>query len=133
MKALTIRRYWAWAIAAGPKRVENRTWATSHRGPLAIHAGRRQPADEADRQALIALGVDPPDDPTASAVVAVVELVDCRRYTPGALRLWPADLGPFATGPVCWVLRHPRPLDSPIPCGGQQGLWEAEIPMTNDQ
>ena len=130
MKALTIRRYWAWAIAAGHKRVENRTWATDHRGPLAIHAGRRQPADEADRRELIALGLDPPDDPTASAVVAIVELVDCVRFAPGARNLWPDALegDRFATGPVCWILDHVRRLASPVPSGGHQTVWDVDLP-----
>jgi len=30
----------------------------------------------------------------------------------------------FATGPVCLVLRNPKPFDEPIPARGQQGLWE---------
>ena len=130
MKALTIRRYWAWAIAAGHKRIENRGWATPHRGPLAIHAGRPQPADEADREQLIALGLDPPDDPTASAVVAIVELTACVRFTPGARGLWPDDLDGdrFATGPVCWVLDRVRRLADPLPCGGHQGVWDVELP-----
>jgi len=40
MKAITIQQPWAEMIARGLKRVENRTWRTSHRGPLAIHAGK---------------------------------------------------------------------------------------------
>ncbi len=40
MRALTIRQPWAWAIAVAGKDVENRSWQTSHRGLLAIHAGK---------------------------------------------------------------------------------------------
>jgi len=40
MKALTISQPYASLIASGEKWVENRTWATRYRGPLAIHAGR---------------------------------------------------------------------------------------------
>ncbi|HUT12353.1 MAG TPA: ASCH domain-containing protein [Thermoguttaceae bacterium] len=130
MKAITVRRYWAWAIAAGHKRVENRGWATDHRGPLAIHAARRQPADEADREQLVALGLDPPADPTASAVVAVVELVDCVRLGDCPLLPDPYDLAgdPLATGPVCWVLENVRRLAEPIAMSGQQAVWEADVP-----
>lgn len=39
MYALTVKQPWASAIMAGLKRVENRTWRTDYRGPLAIHAG----------------------------------------------------------------------------------------------
>jgi hypothetical protein len=44
MKALTLHQPWASAIAEGIKAVETRSWATSYRGPLAIHAGKRMPA-----------------------------------------------------------------------------------------
>lgn len=38
-KALTIIQPWASAIAFGGKDIENRTWFSNFRGPLAIHAG----------------------------------------------------------------------------------------------
>ena len=38
MKALTLTQPWATLIALGQKRIETRSWATSYRGPLAIHA-----------------------------------------------------------------------------------------------
>lgn len=44
MRALTIHGPWAWAIAAGHKTVENRSWTTNYRGTLAIHAGIRHGA-----------------------------------------------------------------------------------------
>lgn len=40
MKALSIRQPWAWAIVNGHKTIENRTWATTYRGPLLIHASK---------------------------------------------------------------------------------------------
>jgi len=39
MKAVTIYQPYAELIARGEKRVENRSWRTDYRGPLAIHAG----------------------------------------------------------------------------------------------
>lgn len=41
MKALSIRQPWAWAIVAGYKPVENRTWYCGYRGELYIHAGKK--------------------------------------------------------------------------------------------
>jgi activating signal cointegrator 1 len=38
MKALTLTQPWATLIAIGAKHIETRSWATSYRGPLAIHA-----------------------------------------------------------------------------------------------
>lgn len=43
MKALTLHQPWASLVALGVKTVETRGWATSYRGPLAIHAGTHRP------------------------------------------------------------------------------------------
>lgn len=40
MKALTVRQPWASLIACGAKTIETRSWRTSYRGWLAIHAGK---------------------------------------------------------------------------------------------
>ena len=39
MKAISIHQPYAWAIVSGVKRFENRSWATAHRGRVAVHAG----------------------------------------------------------------------------------------------
>lgn len=39
MKALTLHQPYATAVALGIKTVETRSWPTSHRGTIAIHAG----------------------------------------------------------------------------------------------
>lgn len=39
MRALTIRQPWATLIARGEKTIETRSWRTSYRGEVAIHAG----------------------------------------------------------------------------------------------
>lgn len=39
-QAISIRQPWAWAIISGFRSVELRTWATSFRGTIAVHAGQ---------------------------------------------------------------------------------------------
>jgi hypothetical protein len=43
VKALTLWQPWASLIALERKLVETRSWSTSYRGPLAIHAAKRRP------------------------------------------------------------------------------------------
>lgn len=43
MKAITIWQPWASLIAIGAKQYETRSWATSYRGPIAIHAAKKDP------------------------------------------------------------------------------------------
>lgn len=44
MNALTLTQPWATLVALGAKRLETRSWKTSYRGPLAIHAAKGFPA-----------------------------------------------------------------------------------------
>lgn len=41
MRCLTLTQPWATLVAIGAKRIETRSWSTSYRGPLAIHAGKK--------------------------------------------------------------------------------------------
>ena len=43
MKALTLHQPWASLIALGIKTIETRSWSTTHRGSIAIHAAKRHP------------------------------------------------------------------------------------------
>ncbi|MDP8989617.1 MAG: ASCH domain-containing protein [Acidobacteriota bacterium] len=43
MKAITLTQPWASLVAVGAKRIETRSWSTSYRGPIAIHAAKGFP------------------------------------------------------------------------------------------
>lgn len=135
MKALTIQQPWAWAIAAGHKRVENRKVRTNYRGPIAIHAGKSDAwlADGLDFLARFDLLPEiMPGRLVFGAVIAVAELVDCAACTQPGLYSSPdrEDLiaDPFAFGPWCYVLANVRPLVTPFPCRGQQGFFQVDLP-----
>lgn len=112
MKALTVCQPYAELIARGLKPIENRTWPTLYRGPLAIHAGKsREWMDDGDLEAY--------PDMAFGAVIALVNLVNCceRERLPIALLH-----NQHANGPWCWVLEHVERI-APVPCRGAQGLW----------
>jgi len=126
MKALTISQPYASLIASGEKWIENRTWSTRYRGPLAIHAGRGTQYLSRDELA---------DYPTG-AIVAVGRLAACVRYRRGddvlardaplcgSRRTWGELVAhPYTEGPWCWVIEDVVRLARPIPCRGQVGLW----------
>lgn len=109
MRALSIRQPWAWLIMHAGKDIENRTWPTSVRGRVLIHAAKGMTIDEwsdawefagpASRQ----LGRDA--DLTANTVerggiVGSVEIVDCVS----------ASGSRWFCGPFGFVLRNPLPL-----------------------
>lgn len=139
MKVLTVRQPWAWAIAKGYKTIENRSRATSHRGPLAIHAGLRwdEPKELWLRNAVsIArnLGFQLPkyladDMPHAGTglIIAVVDVIDVCTASRGG-PVVECDCGPWANaGETHWKLNNARLLPDPVPAKGRLGLWDAAV------
>lgn len=117
MKAITIHQPWAWAIAQGHKRVENRSWATRYRGPILIHAGQSLKSMSDGRAMFDQLGITMPAEAelVRGYVVAVARLVDCV----------PIDRvkdQPFAEGPWCWMLEGAQAVE-PFRLNGMQGLF----------
>lgn len=129
MKAITICQPWAWMIAAGHKGVENRTWSTDYRGPLAIHAGKSRKflgaIDWIERE--LNLVVPAVKDLDFGVVVATATLVDCVAWDPRRGKRgerWGLDGDLLAEGPHCLILRDVQRLAKPVPCSGSLHLWE---------
>lgn len=119
MKAATICQPYAHLIVLGEKPIENRTWSTAYRGPLAIHAGKSRSwlgDGDGKRYPSMAFG----------AIVAVADLVACLHVW--SKEPWPERYAPLrdhehTNGPWCFVLENVRRLETPIPCNGSLGLW----------
>lgn len=133
LKALTIQQPWAWCIAAGHKLVENRSWATSYRGPLAIHAGKTVDRDAIPmvKNLLVELGVIPslktkvphPHLKATGAVSAVADLVGiCTDSARCRCGVW------GASGQKHWQLKNVEAFAEPVPAVGKQGLWDIDLP-----
>lgn len=126
MKALTIIQPWASLIVRGHKGVENRTWSTSYRGRLLIHAGKKS-LDPLGVSLADQLKISLPDDLPTGAIIGECELVDCVPVRSLTIRdLFEEKdkpIDPFAFGPICWVLKNAKSYAEPIPCRGAQGLW----------
>lgn len=131
MKALTVRQPWAMLIALGIKQFETRSWATSHRGPLAIHSSAR-----CSRKLLEELARDPQYNQVLShfpalplgCVIATVDLVDCIRITEGsAVAVLPQEraFGDYTPGRFAWKLVNVAKLP-PFKAKGHLGLWDWE-------
>jgi hypothetical protein len=112
--ALTVRQPYASLIIAGLKPIENRTWATTYRGPLLIHAAVKlhdHSVVEIERRYGVKI------DSVAlqfGGIIGRVELVDV--VTSHSSR--------WFTGPFGWVLTSPvwLPFRS---MRGAQTLFEA--------
>lgn len=138
MRGLSLTQPWASLVALGQKAIETRSWPTSYRGEILIHAAKGFPKDcqslcwrDPFASALIAGGFDRAEQLPRGAVVAVARLVriapsesfDSPILLPFHMAERERAFGDFSAGRYGWVLQDVRPLKTAIPCKGALGLW----------
>lgn len=131
MKSISIRQpYASWLanpdkflkVNLTPKRIENRNWITSYRGPILIHASKTFEHDALDiwayRMPAIgkAFSLDPKDYPLG-AIIGIAELVKVVTQMDIEVQ------NPWFFGPYGFVLKNARPIE-PIVFRGMPGLFE---------
>jgi hypothetical protein len=129
MKALSIRQPWVHSILHLGKRIENRTWPTSFRGHVLLHAAKGMTRDGYNEAAaLICRASGRPTLPFAAfkasavfgAIVGSARVVDCVRND-DVPRLekndWAFD------GQYGFVLDEVEPFDVSVPWRGALGLF----------
>jgi activating signal cointegrator 1 len=131
MKALTLTQPWAQLVIEGVKHIETRSWSTSYRGRLAIHAAKGWDADARLFAAQVCGGLLPgwelPEDLPRGAVLGIVDLLD---VLPAAFvgNKREQFLGDFAVGRFGWVFGAIEVFPNPVLARGALGLWEWERP-----
>lgn len=125
MKALTLTQPWATAVARGVKCIETRSWGTSYRGWLAIHAAKGWTVDDREfalEDAYRFLELYPEQYPR-SCIVAIAKLV---KVVPAeSVVAHPIEelFGNFGAGRFAWFLDEVTSIPEPVSCKGAQGLW----------
>ena len=149
MKTISLWQPWASAIAAGVKMVETRSWGTSYRGPLAIHAAKRWTAaeerfwiehvyalDGSDTESAFAnIGIVTSNQLPLGMIVATCELYDCVSTNLDPENGLPHECAPdeyewgdFSLNRFAWFLRNVKPLKTPVPYTGRQGFFDWQPP-----
>lgn len=137
MKTLTTWQPHASLIAAKLKRFETRSWATSYRGLLAIHAAQRWTTQQSDH--LFSLAEYPDiwecfspngyiETPPLGAVLCICKLVDVlptESVLPTAME---RAVGDWTPGRFAWKLEVVGVFDEPVPARGRQRLWNWQPP-----
>lgn len=113
MRTLSIRQPWAALIVAGIKDIENRSWSTSYRGPILIHAGKAKPSPE------LLLEIEDEHEIKIprmefGGIIGTAEIVDCVTHSKSP---W------FIKGGFGFVLRNAKRIPF-IPCRGQLGFFD---------
>ena len=116
MRALAIHQPYANFIADGTKRYETRSWPTSYRGLLAIHASKNREETEYSGIA---------QDGPFGAIVAVGRLVGCHRAEEirDSLSKVELDVGLYIDGYFAFELADVEKLAQPIPSTGYHRIW----------
>jgi hypothetical protein len=128
MKALTVRQPWAGLLVLGYKNVENRSWSTQHRGPLAIHAASASAAPEDWDRALdllvqVAIDRNHMGDildwcrERKGGLIGIVELYD---VVDDSESPWAME------GTQHWLIAPRRSWPTMRPARGALGLWDWE-------
>jgi len=130
MKVLTLTQPWASLVAIGAKQLETRSWSTSYRGQLAIHAAKGFPNwaqmtcyEEPFRTTLRGSGAvgNPPQvaNLPRGVIIAVCKLVDVRRITSTNVPNEPErSFGDYTVGRYMWLLEDVQMLETPVPAKG---------------
>lgn len=119
LRTLSLKQPWAWLVVNGYKDIENRSWRTTHRGPLLIHASRSnelltlQVKDEIKR----VYGVELPGEVDIGGIIGVVDVVDCVKRHRSKWK-FKSSWG--------WVLENPRRLPF-RKCKGFVGVFKPEL------
>jgi activating signal cointegrator 1 len=139
MKALTLTQPWATLVAIGAKKIETRSWSTSYRGSIAIHAAKGFPKwareftqEQVCSQAVCFSQWPPLGYPwyPLGFVLATGRLVHCMltQQVPHLLpTLWTPrerEFGDYAPDRYAWILEDIKPFPEPIPAKGALGLWD---------
>jgi hypothetical protein len=146
MKAISLLQPWATLIMLGYKSYETRSWATKHRGPLAIAAsagkqGREACAPGTDLAQLLANHNLTFDDLPRGAILGVCQVDSMHKMDETwDLVLGEVELacGDYANGRVAWALSHVQAFATPIPSKGALSLWEvpatveAQFPLSSE-
>lgn len=110
IRTLSIRQPWAWLITSGHKKIENRTWSTTYRGPVLIHASSRwdaEPIDSIEKR----FNVTIPRDLPRGGIIGIAGLCDVTTRS----------TDPYFCGPYGFVLVGARQLPY-LPAKGALGL-----------
>ncbi len=128
MKVLSIIEPFATLIKENMKLIETRSFKTSYRGELYIHASRTKIAkhDREDKELMDLVG---DKQLSYGYIICKCNLVDCIYMTKEYVEDMKKNnyqeyiCGEYKEGRYAWVLEDVKPLDDPIEVKGQLGIW----------
>jgi len=116
--SISIKQPWAELILQGRKKIELRSWATSYRGSLWLHTGKKYDADLLKYFGFSELFYG---GFIGKLKLDLIIPIDKRRWS--AMKDRHLEIGPFRSGLYGWVLTNPQRFIKPVPGPGQLKLF----------
>ena len=127
MKVLSIKEPFATLIKEGKKKIETRSWKTSYRGELYIHASSTKiPREWKEDKTLMELLGD--NSLNYGKIICKCNLVDCIYMTDEYVNDMKTNhyeeyiCGHYEVGRYAWIVEDVKVIE-PIEAKGKLGLW----------
>ena len=130
MKVISIIEPWASLIKDNIKFIETRSWKTTYRGEIYIHASLKKVSKNDKRiDELIALLKN--KNFKYGHIIAKATLIDCIYMDNEFIKKIINNkteyiCGEYREGRYAWILKDITPLNTPIPVKGKLGIWNYE-------
>lgn len=130
MKVISLTEPFATLIKEKKKKIETRSWKTTYRGEIYIHASStRVPKEWKENKELMNLVQE---ELTFGKIICKCNLVDCIEMTEEWIDKIKKEqqeeyaCGIYEKGRYAWVLEKIEPLEEPITVKGHLGIWNYE-------
>ncbi|XP_072138383.1 activating signal cointegrator 1 [Mobula birostris] len=125
---LSMHQPWASLLVRGIKKVEGRTWYTSHRGRLWIAAAAKRPspqevtAVEATYRTMYGRDIEFPKDYPTGCLLGCVDLIDCVSQEQYHEQFADQESG----SPFVFICTNPQELLVKFPLKGRHKIWKLD-------
>ena len=131
MKVLSIIEPWATLIASKQKYIETRSWKTSYRGELYIHASKKM-INNKDEKIQELLKLLPTKEMNYGKIICKCELVDCIYMDKKFINEIKQNkqeyiCGDYQVGRYAWILEKMELIKPKIDAKGKLNIWNFEI------
>ncbi|XP_054024983.1 activating signal cointegrator 1 [Dryobates pubescens] len=127
---LSMHQPWASLLVRGIKRVEGRTWYSSHRGRLWIAATARSPSAqeiselEATYRLLLQEDVEFPSDYPSGCLLGCVDVADC--LSQEQFKEQHPELSQESASPFVFICTNPQEMAVKFPIKGKHKIWRLD-------
>ncbi|KAM6409577.1 activating signal cointegrator 1 [Rhynochetos jubatus] len=127
---LSVHQPWASLLIRGIKRVEGRTWYTSHRGRLWIAATAKRPSPqeiselETTYRMLLGKDVEFPSDYPSGCLLGCVDVTDC--LSQEQFNEQYPDLSQESGSPFVFICTNPQEMVVKFPIKGKPKIWKLD-------